>query len=65
MTKIETLIARTRLVEAAEIAIARQRGIMARAHNRPRTGVLVPKFDSTEQTEAFYSGWDEADARLA
>lgn len=63
--RLSRLIAAAALVDAAQTEIARQRGVLARAHNRPKTGVLVPRFDTDAEHDAFVEGWEEADARLA
>lgn len=63
VTKIETLIARVQIVDAADVEIAFCRGQQARAHNRPKTGILVPKLEPA-QLAAWAKGWDAADAKL-
>lgn len=65
MTKIERTIAAIHAIEAANVAIAHQRGILARAHSRPRTGTLVPRFETEAEHAAFRAGWDATDAKLA
>ena len=66
MTKVERLIAAANLIEEAELVIACQKGILARAHKRPREGVLVPKECREGRAAAeFRRGWDHADEQLA
>lgn len=65
MTKTESAIARIQIVEAAQIEIARQKGKIARAYNRPNTGVLVPKTESQAEHDAWMEGHEEANKELS
>ena len=65
VTKIEKLMTAAKLADAANEAIARNRGILARAYNRPRTGVLVPKFTTAQEAGQFDAGWVEADQHFS
>jgi hypothetical protein len=65
MTKLDRVIAAAKLIDAAHVAIARQRGVLARANNRPRSGILVPHFNTSAEHEAFAMGWDEADEHFS
>jgi hypothetical protein len=53
------------IADEANQKIAWARGQLARAYNRPRTGVLVPKFETDQERDAFSRGWSDADDRLA
>ena len=64
MTKIEKLMLSANIADKAQQEIAFCRGQLARAYNRPRTGVLVPKFATAEENDAFDRGWMAADARF-
>lgn len=64
MSKIERMVAAARMVEAAEHQIAFERGRQARAHNRPKTGVLVPKLDEA-CLDQWIAGWEAADEALS
>jgi len=65
MTKIEKLMLSANIADKAQQEIAFCRGQLARAYNRPRTGVLVPKFATAQEHEAFDAGWVEADQHFA
>lgn len=64
MTKLNAAIARITLIDAANLEIAHCRGQIARANNRPRSGVLVPKFTDEAELGAWERGWDAAEAQL-
>lgn len=64
MTKIEMLIARQQIVDSAQQTIAHHRGRIARAMNRPRTGCLVPRFDTEAEAIAWRDGWDSANDQI-
>lgn len=64
MTKIEKLMLSANIADKANQEIAFCRGQLARAYNRPRTGVLVPKFETAEEVAAFDNGWVSADQRF-
>lgn len=65
MTKMAKLMAVAAIVDKANEEIAFARGQLSRAYNRPKTGCLVPKFETDEQLAAFTRGWDAADGELA
>lgn len=64
MTKTETAVARIQLIDLANLEIAFCRGQIARANNRPRAGVLVPKFEDAAELSSWERGWDAANAKL-
>lgn len=66
-TALAIAAARIALLDEATLQEARAKGASARAHNRPRDGVLVPKaIAATPHLLAgFQAGWDYADAKIA
>lgn len=62
MTNLKTAAERMRLIEEAAKKEAMAKGIAARAYNRPREGVLVPKAIASTPTllAEFQRGWDFA-----
>lgn len=64
MTKMQAAIAKMTIVENANIAIAEQKGRIARAFGRPNSGVLVPKLESEAEHAAWQDGWKDADEEL-
>lgn len=64
MADLATTIARLELAAASEAQIAFHRGAIARAHNRPNEGCLVPKL-SPEHLARWQEGWKTADGKLA
>jgi hypothetical protein len=65
MTKIEKLTTAAKIADRAQQEVAFCRGQLARAYNRPRTGVLVPKFATGEEAARFDAGWVDADTQFA
>lgn len=66
MSNLKTAAVRLAALEQAQAIEARAKGIAARAYNRPRDGVLVPKTiaNTPELLAAFQKGWDETDAQI-
>lgn len=67
MTNLKTAATRLAAIEEAELQIARATGVKARAYNRPREGVLVPKLiaNTPDLLAAFQAGWDWLDTGIA
>lgn len=66
MTKLETAAVRINAIQEATLVIACQQGRIARAHNRPIDGVLVPKAirEDAAQTAEWERGWNSMDREL-
>jgi hypothetical protein len=66
MTNLKTAALRLHALEEAARIEARAKGIAARAYNRPREGVLVPKAiaNTPDLLAEFQKGWDWLDAGI-
>lgn len=66
MTNLKTAAVRLEALEAAALLEACAKGMSARAYNRPRDGVLVPKAiaNTPNLLAEFQRGWDHVEAKV-